>query len=183
MNKMLYSILAGALTWALTLSCVRTVEEEAPQVIPEKDCAVLEAYILQASDDATKTDYAIDLEHNKAVFSWVDDDDHIDVLVNKGAVLSFVPFTKKVDGEVSNRFLDGQIPDAATLAQKEAGGFSLSDRAFYPSRVSPEAMVGGFEANWGYEGDKYVIDLPASITPPAAKPLAVVPMAAKRDGE
>ena len=183
MNKMLYSILAGALTWALTLSCVRTVEEEAPQVIPEKDCAVLEAYILQASDDATKTDYAIDLEHNKAVFSWVDDDDHIDVLVNKGSVLSFVPFTKKEDGEVSNRFLDGQIPDAATLAQKEAGDFSLSDRAFYPSRVSPEAMVGGFEANWGYEGDKYVIDLPASITPPAAKPLAVVPMAAKRDGE
>lgn len=185
MNKRLFTILAFALIGGvLVFSCAKNIEEEAPEQQrpqPSGDFASVEAYIVQPTKAGeTKTDYTLDDSH--AYFHWVDDLDHIDVTVTKGTTLSSVAFTKKADeGEHTNFFLDGQISGQATL--KDMDGYSLSDWAFYPSRLSPEAQEGDFRADWSYIDNVFKMDLPVSMRFPTAKPLAVVPMLGKRDAD
>lgn len=181
MNKMIYATFAAALSWALVLSCAKNVEEEAPEVQPTVEISSLEAYIVPEADDS-KTSYAIGAE--KAVFNWLEGDDidaTISAVINKETVISSVPFTKMPGDD--NRFQDGGIEGEAMLSSKIAAGYSLADYAFYPSRVSPEALQGQYKADWSYEGGQYVLEMPSDIYPPMENPLAVVPMAGKRDGE
>lgn len=173
--------------WALCLaatalfSCEKTREVEAPETLPEvkpEDMVSIEAYIQK--EDATKTTYGYDEVGHKYTFSWVEDD-NIDVAVYNSVkdIASSVVFTL-VDKE-NNIFQDGHVTDAPALSQMS--GFALMDRAFYPSRVSPEAKEYGFAPDWSYSSGTYTIDLSTSINVPPTKPMAVVPLAGKRDGE
>lgn len=185
MNKRLFTLLACALIGGLqAFSCAKSVEEEAPEEQrpqPSGDFASVEAYIVQPTKAGeTKTNYT--LEGNQAIFHWVDNLDHIDVTVTKGTTLSSVAFTKMPDeGDNINFFRDGQISGQATMDDMD--GYVLSDWAFYPSRVSPEAQDGDFKADWSYEGGDFKLDLPVSMRFPMQKPLAVVPMLGKRDAD
>lgn len=185
MKKTMFAMLAGALVWALALSCAKTVEEEAPQEepLPQKERVYtgLEAYIVADADADTRTGYNIDEPNLQAKFYWVDGD-HIDAIVTKDALRSSVVFTKQTDTpEHTNYFLDGQLDGQPTL--DEMAGYSLEDWAFYPSRMSPEAQDGGYAADWSYSAGSYKLDLPANVTPLSYNPLAVVPMVGKKDGE
>ncbi len=178
-RKMIYPLIAITLVGMQALSCAKNAEEEAPEARPAGKLTSIEAYIVQPEDpEATKTDYVLDEVNKVAVFSWVDGD-HIDAVVTKGSTVSSVVFTKQTDDtEHTNYFLDGQLSGQPTLEQRS--GYTLGDLAFYPSRVSPEAQAGGFVADWSYEGGKFTLDLPASITLPA-RLLSVVPMVGTRD--
>ena len=185
MNKRLFTLLACALIGGLqAFSCAKSVEEEAPEEQrpqPSGNFASVEAYIVQPTKAGeTKTDYTLSDTH--AYFHWVDELDHIDVTVTNGTTLSSVAFTKMPDeGDNINFFRDGQISGQATMADKT--GYELSDWAFYPSRMSPEAQDGDFKADWSYEGDVFKMDLPVSMRFPTQKPLAVVPLIGKRDAD
>ena len=181
-NKMFYPLFAIAFLGMQALSCAKNTEEEVPEERPTGRLTSIEAYIVQQQDpEATKTDYVLDEVNKVAVFSWVDGD-HIDAVVTKGTTVSSVVFTKQADdSEHTNQFLDGQLSGQATLAQRS--GYDLGDRAFYPSRFSPEAQAGSFIADWSYEGGKFKLDMPASVTRPNIKPLSMIPMVGKRDSE
>jgi len=179
MNRWMVWLLAGA----ALLSCAKTIEEEAPEnteypPVTLEEVTSIEAYITpeEQSDPATRTDYSVGLD--KATFSWLEDD-HIDVTAAKSGTVTSVVFTRKDAGD---HFLDGQIEGYPALSQ--LAGFDLSNWAFYPSRLSPEAQEGGFCPDWSRatNGDM-IMDLPSSITPPMAKPLSVVPLVGIRDGE
>ena len=183
MNRNHITMLAASVILAaMAFSCDKNVEEEAPEARPAGKLTSIEAYIVQPQDpEATKTDYTIDETNKVAVFQWVDGD-HIDAVVTKGTTVSSVVFTKQTDdSEHTNWFLDGKVEGQPTLAQRS--GYALGDMAFYPSRVSPEAQAGGFVADWSYEGGKYYLDLPTSITLPSSKPLSIVPMVGKKDAD
>lgn len=177
MNKKLFWALCLAV--AALFSCEKTREVEASEATPEvkpENLVSIEAYIQKEED--TKTTYNYD--GVKYAFSWVEDD-NIDVAVYNSAkgIASSVVFT--LIDKANNLFQDGHVPDAPALSQMT--GFDLMDRAFYPSRVSPEAKEYGFAPDWSYSGGDYTIDLPSSINMPSTKPMAIVPLAGKRDGE
>lgn len=182
MNRFKYSVIAFALVGLTALSCAKKAEEEVPDVRPEPTSSSIQAYIVQAPEsDATKTDYTIDDENKRAFFTWVDGD-HIDATVAKGDVLSYVVFTKQADTqEQENVFIDGQLQGQPTLSER--AGYALSGWAFYPSRVSPEALNGGYIADWSFESGAFKLDLPVSFIRPNAKPLATIPMVGRTDAE
>lgn len=181
MKKIFKYVFVSGLSLATVLSCDKVQEADTPDVVPPakpEEITTIEAYIVPEDEQVTKTNYEI--AGGTASFKWLEGD-NIDVAVSntdKGTVSSIVFTLTDVENCL---FKDGQIQGYPAFAQ--LSGCTLSDWAFYPSRISPEAQEYGFAPDWTYEGGIFTIDLPSEITPPSSKPMAVVPLSGKRTGE